>query len=80
MTGVGIQKLRKKQAYGDWAIPELVKQLQDQATSTVLEAKVLRATAPEQLDVELALQYPEKQMAVQLARWTAVAGAPAQLF
>jgi hypothetical protein len=33
------------QAYGDWAIPELVKQLQDQATSTVLEAKVLKALA-----------------------------------
>ena len=28
------------QAYGDWAIPELVKKLQDHETSTVLEAKV----------------------------------------
>jgi hypothetical protein len=31
------------QAYGDWAIPELVKKLQDHETSTVLEAKVLKA-------------------------------------
>ena len=32
-------------AYGDWAIPELVKKLQDNSTSTVLEAKVLLAAA-----------------------------------